>query len=418
MNKTVSLSNTSLDWKRQFKIRQNWAEGDAKCYEMEFSIPSSRPILAEVQNGIIFTVDYTSGLRAWSRKNSSSNLISQVDLDNSANPSSFASENKDHKYYITIGYDNGSMEVYRFQEKQGIVKILTKASSDSSTITAIALAMPYVVTTTLNQDMELYQIFGDNYDTISSIYSLRSESSYTPKALSLRKFPGGIVATIAYSFSRLNAGWCLGLQEIRLTTNGAIFNSRLTSTINTALEKGQRYKTRWQISTRSASSTPFVIHPNLMSPPTSISYNHPWLLVSLSDNTLASYMVTSDPSKLEILKGRRLWGHTSGVSSAEVSSQGKAVSISSRGDEIRIWELEDVLTSISQKYSSIKVKSMHNLESLNSAIAERGSGLGLAIQEMKKELSFTRHWVGFDDEQVVILGERDSKQVMSCYDFT
>jgi len=47
---------------------------------------------------------------------------------------------------------------------------------------------------------------------------------------------------------------------------------------------------------------------------------------------------------------------------------------------------------------------------LSQAIAQRGNGLGLALEETR--------WVGFDDEQVVVLKERKvGTQMLSCYDF-
>jgi WD40 repeat protein len=155
-----------------------------------------------------------------------------------------------------------------------------------------------------------------------------------------------------------------------------------------------------------------------MVPPRSLSYQHPFLVASLADNTIISYLVTSSEDKLEISTGRRLWGHTSAVSGAEVNNRGRAVSISSRGDEIRVWELEDAMTTASQRRTSTRIKAVDALSSVTAAITRRGSGLGLAVHEMERELSLTRTWVGFDDEQVVVLGERDQRQIMALYDFT
>ena len=131
------------------------------------------------------------------------------------------------------------------------------------------------------------------------------------------------------------------------------------------------------------------------------------------------YLVMSDAEKLTITAGRRLWGHTSSVSGAEVSGRGKAVSISTKGNEIRVWELEDVITSSSSRKPSIRITpEKPDLAVLAGAIARRGDGLGLALHETQRELALTRTWVGFDDEQVVVLGERCRRQILSCYDFT
>jgi hypothetical protein len=131
-----------------------------------------------------------------------------------------------------------------------------------------------------------------------------------------------------------------------------------------------------------------------------------------------SYVVTSDDDKLEISTGKRLWGHTSAISSAEVSNRGKAVSVSAKGEEIRVWELEEALTTPGRGRPSTEVKARSSALDVATAIARRGGGLGLALREMRRELATTRGWVGFDDEQVVVMGERDQRQIMACYDFT
>jgi hypothetical protein len=131
------------------------------------------------------------------------------------------------------------------------------------------------------------------------------------------------------------------------------------------------------------------------------------------------YLVMSDTDKLDITAGRRLWGHTSSVSGAEVSGRGKAVSVSTKGNEIRVWELEDVITSTSCRKASIQIRAEKpDLTAMREAIARRGDGLGLALDDMQRELALTRSWVGFDDEQVVVLGERCRRQILLCYDFT
>jgi hypothetical protein len=156
----------------------------------------------------------------------------------------------------------------------------------------------------------------------------------------------------------------------------------------------------------------------MRSPPTSLSYEHPYLIGTLADNTMMSFLVTSNDDRLEISPGRRLWGHTSAVSGAEVNNRGKAVSISSRGDEVRVWELENVMTGVPAK-TSTQIRAVEALSSIAAALARRGSGLGLALQEVKRELELNRRWVGFDEHQVAVLGETaDHTQIMALYDFT
>jgi len=126
------------------------------------------------------------------------------------------------------------------------------------------------------------------------------------------------------------------------------------------------------------------------------------------------YTVTSTDDKLEINVGRRLWGHTSAVSAAEVTSTGKALSISANSDEMRYWELEELLSSYSQKKTSTSIQP---LNMLNKAVNNRGEGLGLALKDIKHEKLLTRRCVSFDDEQAIVVGERDQSQIISCFDF-
>lgn len=124
--------------------------------------------------------------------------------------------------------------------------------------------------------------------------------------------------------------------------------------------------------------------------------------------------MTSTDDILEINVGRRLWGHTSAVSAAEVTSTGKALSISANSDEMRYWELEDLLSSYSQKKTSTAIQP---LNMLNKAISRRGDGIGLAVKDMKHETQLTRRCVSFDEEQAIVVGERDQRQIISCFDF-
>lgn len=60
-----------------------------------------------------------------------------------------------------------------------------------------------------------------------------------------------------------------------------------------------------------------------------------------------------------------------------------------------------------------------DLDSLSDAISQPGSGLGLALEAKVDDLSTTKGWVGFDDENVVVLRERNrGSQTLVVYDFT
>ncbi|EXJ80056.1 hypothetical protein A1O3_08342 [Capronia epimyces CBS 606.96] len=411
-------NNPSVDWKRQYKIRTNWASGKAKFRELEVAYPPSPPVIAKVCQGMIFTVDRLAGLRAWSGERS---LKAQLRLEPSTEATCMAVDIIDGEFHLVLGFADGSFSTYLYTDEK-LFEPRSTQHSDDGPLTGVALAIPYIMTVSRTNLLALYDVETSTAresapPAASRIAQLQSDASFSPVSLSLRRTPGNLTAAIAYAFNRLQSGWCLGLQEIRLTPAGTLLDSRLACSVETPLDVRYQGRDKRGISTRSASSLPVSLYPQLMSAPTSISYKHPFLVGTLADNTIMSFLVTSNEEKLEISSGRRLWGHTSGVSDAEVNNRGKAVSISCRGDEIRLWELEPVMTANSQPRTSTEIKAVHSLPNI-SALARRASGLGFAVQNMKREVSLTRRWVGFDDERVVVLGERDRKQVMALYDFT
>ncbi len=415
------------DWKRQYKIRSNWHRGTARFHEVEVATPPASAVFARVHKGLVFTVDAQSGLRVWSQSRAWKDLLAQDSLGSSTNPMSLAVDGESGNIHIIVGFQSGCFKVFHFASNKELTLQLKHAAESDAPITSTALAMPYAVTMSSNRHVHLYHLVEDQTDqhrtwSVYVLTTLHADSPLQPASLALRNTSKTIIATISYAFNRLNAGWCLGLQEIKVGATDGEVQSRMTSSIETPLEAKYRGTSKWEISSRSAFSTPFsspfALQPQLKSAPHSISYSHPFLLASLCDNTIMSYVVTSDDTKLEISSGRRLWGHTSAISGAEVSNRGKAVSVSAKGDEIRVWELEDAMTTVGRGKSSTQIQSQHAALCIMAAVARRGNGLGLAVQEMSRELGFTRRWVGFDDEQVVVMGERDDRQIMACYDFT
>ena len=328
---------------------------------------------------------------------------------------------------ILIGLQDGSFKVCHLTNGHNLSLQLEHQPQQAAQINTVALAMPYAITMSTDRNIHIYHLIEERKDqhrrwSAFVLTSLHADSPLQPASLGLRCTSETIIATIAYAFNRIHAGWCLGLQEIRLGTTTGILRSRLTSSMDTPLDAQYRGKARWDVTSRSAYTTPisspFALQPYLKNAPTSLSYSHPYLLATLPDNTIMSYIVTSDENRLEINAGRRLWGHTSAVSGAEVSNRGKAVSVSAKGEEIRVWELEDAFTTSGRGRMSVQVQPQHSALDIMEAVARRGDGIGIALREMKRELSFTRRWVGFDDEQVVVMGDRSNSQIMACYDFT
>ena len=132
---------------------------------------------------------------------------------------------------------------------------------------------------------------------------------------------------------------------------------------------------------------------------------------------MMTFLVTSNDDRFEISSGRKLWGHTSNVSGAEVNNRGKAVSISSRGDEVRVWDLE-AISKGDYTRTSTRIKAADTI-SIATTLVRQGSGLGRALQEVKREVELSRRWIGFDDQQIATLSQtEDHRQIMTLYDFT
>ena len=405
----------STDFKGRFKTKTNWSNGKAHAYHLE--IGAKPPVIARVHGNIIFTCDGT-GLRAWSSRSSGGDSRAHIHLPGAA--SCMAVETVNDKINILLGFQDGTFSIYVYGRDDRWEHHSTQATADEK-LTAVSLAYPYVMTVAQTQHLSIFQLNPtSNPDTPSPtrmIARLQSGTRFSPTSISLRRAPSGIIAAVAYSFKRLNSGWCLGLQEIRLSSTG-LLDSRLVSTVQAADDVDNLRQVDWDMQTRSASSPAVPLHPQFNSPPTSVSYEHPYLVASLADNTLMTFLVTSNNEILEIGSGRRLWGHTSAIAEVDVNKTGKAVSISSRGNEVRVWELETVMTG-SQLRTSTQVTAVDALSDVASALARRGSGLGLALHEMNRELELRRRWVGFDEQRVAVLAETpEQRQVMALYDFT
>ncbi|RMZ78259.1 hypothetical protein DV737_g3968, partial [Chaetothyriales sp. CBS 132003] len=417
----AELKGGAVDWKRLYRIRRNWDQGFARFEEVEVASPPSPPVLAEVCQGLILTADGRCGLRAWSELDHRKHLLHQIALDEGVNPRSLAADATAGTITVAVGSDSGRMDVYRFSSERGFQKLLDFRSPTTSAVMAIALMWPYVLVMSPDKHIYLHLLLQRPQDgpenwSATVLTTLHANAPLQTAALSLRCTPSTIIASISYAFHQLNAGLCLGLQEVRLSKQGDVVGSRLSSTIDTPLEAKYRGDKQWKVSSRATTSSPlyapFAISPLITSPPNSLSYSHPYLLASLPDNTIMAYLVTSNDDKLEISTGRRLWGHTSAISRAEVTHRGRAVSVSARGGDVRLWELEDALTLPSRGKASTAVRPWcEPLDAASTiAIAARAKGLGLTIRDMKHELALTQQWVGFDNEQVVVMGERDESE--------
>ncbi|KAF2168059.1 hypothetical protein M409DRAFT_65599 [Zasmidium cellare ATCC 36951] len=438
-------SGVRTNWKRQYKLRHNWSKGSCEVNEIpvaeQAAIP---PILVQMHDGIIYTADQTDGLRAWAAKGSRQR-VAQLAFPSSKVPrpptalAIDAQSRADHDVTrVIVGFEDGSFSIYVLHRADAIFRHqYTHEPSSNGVISATAVSWPYAVTMTATQMLSLYQ-FGDGPRNTSDpprlLHSLKSHTAWPPLSTSLRTTASAIVICVAYALPTYLSGWTVGMQEVKVNLAGDLLDSRIASAID------QHYRPL------AFSTRPMMHHLGAFTPgpgasaalelrhihskPTSLSYTHPYLLVSHPDNTLTLYLVTSTADTLSISAGSRLWGHTSSISGAHVGGRGKAVSVSRRGDELRVWELEGGFASTAAKRRlasgdlsvQIKPTSQSGMDLISKAIQHRQSGTACGHESApddSSELTLTRGWIGFDDEAVVVLKERSQgRQNLMVYDFT
>lgn len=434
-----SSKSVSVDWKKQYKLRHNWARG--KCAVEEVSVRDTpeesdgqKRTLVKVVEGMAITADLKSGLRAWDLR--TRRPIAQLDFcegdeSNDDTPTSLAVDESGSvtAVDIIVGFTDGGFGLWRLNlEQQELTRRYRHEKSCNGELAAVACGYPYVLTATTAGLISLY-IFdrpstkptddltnnaskiseplshgaveqhakSQNMSTILSppylLTSLKSHTTHLPLALSIRRMSSSVSASIAYTFP-VRDGWCIGVQDILITpsSDGSGLDkltSRLASTLPIAVSGGVDF------------SRTYGSHSELMT----LCYSHPYLLATLPDNTLVLYLCTSTATSLSLSSGIRLWGHTSGISDAEITPRGKAVSISTWGDEIRVWELEGRVGGSSIEVRPTSRQPADDADSLTTT--------------PRAKWEDRRNWVGFDDEMVIVLKEtRDGRESLMVYDFT
>lgn len=506
----LSRKSDSVNWKRQFKIRHNWARGKCAVEELRLGpeaedqgeVPSDDPIygldrtkmLVKVVEGLAVTVDRASGLRAWDLK--TREVVAQASLEDDevgsepAQPSCIAIDDRSldrGTLDVSVGFADGSFGVWALStQAKTISRRYRHEKSSNGELIGMAYSHPYLLTATGAVLISLYTFdvppeavdgegeleagnptaqwsssklknamseYADE-DTATEeeqaqlpapylMTSLKSYSSSPPLALSIRKTASATVASIAYTFFTRH-GWSIGVQDLHITPDEAlkgapVIATRLAYTTPTSISApghslgAQASPSQLAQSLRTSDSnislTQHPMSPSSTSPtqrqhhhhqqqsqgPTTLCYSHPYLLATLPDNTLILHLCTSTASALSISPGIRLWGHTSGISDAEITARGKAVSVSSRGDEMRVWELEGRPSGVRSR--SVEVRAAANPNPIASAAEEKkaGDGDGALVGDWEER----RNWVGFDDEMVIVLKEaRGGRESLLVYDFT
>lgn len=432
------------NWKRQYRLRHNWSRGICRLTEVELPQPSPPPMLVELCAGLVLTADASCGLRAWIAKDPKSCVasISLADLaaksrrNCRSTPTALTATRRRHRNAVEIGvgFQDGRFNLYDLdlEASRPTLRFAHTGSTDG-TITAMASSSPYLLTVTQHKALSLYELpdgpqAPGKAEGPRQLASLRADSIVAPISLSLRTTASEIIASIVYSFFHLGCAWSLGIQELRLDRSGQQVGSQLATTVDSQYgmkhlafsRPGRRYPTSddspLSSRLRFVPTEASIVH---QEPPTSISYSHPYLLTSHADNTLTLYLVVSTSESLFIRSGQRLWGHTSSVSAVQVSDRGKAVSVSARGDEMRIWELEPAVSLFGvpkelKEENSIPITPENRAERQQ---AIRGTA-DWKVETARLSPGVGKR-VGFDEERVVLVREREvGRQLLGCYDFT
>lgn len=411
------------------------------------------PVIVQMHDGIIYLADAADGLRAWCTKGDRRLLAQRrFEQGTSSPPTSLAIDaipGLPTSKKALVGFEDGSFGLYTLDTAtEEFVHAYRHEPSINGVIASVAVAWPYVATMTSTQLLSLYRCDTKNPQSESTepprlLHSLKSHTVWPPLTTSLRLSGSAIIVTIAYALPTYLSGWTVGVQEVKLTTAGKLAESRVTSAIDQhyrplAFSTSPLRSHLVPAAGALATSTTLELR-HIHSKPTSLSYTHPYLLVSHPDNTLTLYLVSSTKDSLSISAGSRLFGHTSSVSGAQVGNRGKAVSVSKRGDELRIWELEGGFASASARKRlasgdlSVRVRpdtptcapagaKQAGLDLVNAAGGVSRTSVE-AVHEPsdsdEDELTLTRGWIGFDEENVVVLKEQSQgRQALVVYDFT
>ena len=408
--------------------------------------PPEPPLLVMLSNSAIFAADSTSGLRSWSVKDGrellASTPLNVAAIETWRLPVSMAIDSNDGRdscERVVLGFEDGSFSIYALRrDLKRFDTLFTHPPSSNGMLSALAMSSPYLLTMTEDHLLSLYA-FDELKDSDSQLapprllYSLRSHTAWPPVSLSLRTTTTSMTAAIAYSLPTYLSGWTVGVQELNLSHKGELLGSRLATAADEHSFTLSAYRSASSPSTRSSSPLPGTTHEPALtstpsnSKPTSMSYSHPYLLVAHPDNTLSFYLVKS-ASSLSISSGSRLWGHTSSISGAHIGMRGKAVSVSRLGDELRVWDLEGGTASLANRRRfgngelSVRVqpsKATDESRDGQDVDSECKLGLRFALDQSFDDSSVSQGWVGFDEQNVIVLREkREGSQALVVYDFT
>ncbi|RPB26375.1 hypothetical protein L211DRAFT_781868 [Terfezia boudieri ATCC MYA-4762] len=442
----VKAQNTH--WKQLYKLRHNWTRGSCCITEIGISAAHSEPPLSvQMRRGIIFTVDSVTGLQAW-RAGGEQGFIARISLKPTSQegrpidlraPTALAVDDREDTkskdtINVAIGYESGNFSVYQLSIRSStFASMYTQSVETGPKITTMAFSGSHLMIMNSQQNLLLYYFPSSgeqSQDTLQIgtpviITSFRSHTIWPPVSLSLRRSTYGMLACIVYTVPTFSLGWSVAIQELQLNLDGtSVQRSRIASAVPQNLHPNPTFEviSPTEISYPVAGgSNPETVSYIPLSQPTSLSYAHPYLLTAHNDNTLTIYLVKSTNESLEIAPGQQLFGHTSAVSGAHIGSRGRAVSISTRGSELRVWELEGSIPGNRRGGESVKVYPSPLHPSLTtSSHLNLADPLSLSLPQANwRDGAALDRWLGFDDEKVIVHREKETgSQVLMVYDFS
>ncbi|MCJ1447060.1 MAG: hypothetical protein MMC23_007569 [Stictis urceolatum] len=386
------------------------------------------PLLVQIHGSMVITASSRDGLQVWSLESrqllASLSPNARTDKDTRQTgiaPSSLAVSNTtlEDRIAVVVGFQAGHFCLYEvervtsgieytdlrtaIQAQYRIGLLFDHAATNDDPITGVACESHYIATINGAQLLSLYLVSpkpqgGGSLAYPKLLSSLRSHTAWPPLCLSLRVQASGIIASVAYALPTYLAGWTVGLQELRITLEGIVIQSRLASAAQHGFIPLSRPPTA-RSTPRAEPTRGFEIH-NSTSQPTSLSYSHPYLLASHADNTLTLYLAHSSEAGLNISSAYRLWGHTSSVSDVQVGDRGRAVSTATTGG-VRVWELEGIPRKRGQGEGGVEVRSKSPMPHL----------------EAKDSVATSIRGAGFDEERILLLCTEAEGQKLVVYNF-
>ena len=403
----------SIDWKRRYKLSHNWNHGRCRVRDTQVSKPLPLPpLLVQMHKSLIVTVEKQEGLKIWSSEEKQTLLASRPLLEGDSPASQFselpsptalainASKRDPQSLNIAVGFENSTIKLYGYSLDRRKVELLSRQSlSSHGAIQMIAISDECLAIYVSSGRIELFALErpspqSEQRQCDSSLRFLAQMSSYTPsnhKRMTIKATKTGICISLVFSFPWSWTGWSIGIQETTMDRDGKQVSTRITSS-----------------------------YPTPNKDLTSICYTHPYLLTAHADNTMMLFLVTSNEGELCIGEGHRLWGHACSVAGASIDSRGKAVSITRKGGELKVWDLEGGGGSTAIKKHRFTDNRSVRIRPGN-VNYEIPKGLSLINQAILNSPRIPRSedWVGFDEEKVIVLRERVSdSQALSVYDFT